>query len=127
MPEPPLLLADRVTGIDAEPGVLGRGTIWTETDVAADAWYLHDGRMPAGIMIEAGQADLLLISCMGIDLLNRGERVYRLLGCELTYHGELPVPGETLATRSTSTATPRTATSACSSSTTTARPPVDRG
>ena len=37
MPEPPLLLADRVTGLVAEPGVLGQGTIWTETDVAADA------------------------------------------------------------------------------------------
>ncbi|MEM7587671.1 MAG: beta-ketoacyl synthase N-terminal-like domain-containing protein, partial [Acidobacteriota bacterium] len=33
MPEPPFLLADRVTGIDAEPGTMGTGTIWTETDV----------------------------------------------------------------------------------------------
>jgi hypothetical protein len=32
MPEPPLLLADRVTGIDAEPGSMGKGTLWTETD-----------------------------------------------------------------------------------------------
>ncbi len=38
----------------------------------------------------------MLISYMGIDLLNRGERVYRLLGCTLTYHGDLPEPGETL-------------------------------
>ncbi|MDP1569498.1 MAG: beta-ketoacyl synthase N-terminal-like domain-containing protein [Vicinamibacterales bacterium] len=96
MPEPPLLLADRVTGIDAEPGVHGTGTIWTETDVTPDAWYLNDGRMPAGIMIEAGQADLLLISWMGADFLNKGERVYRLLGCELTYHGGLPRVGDTL-------------------------------
>ncbi|HUP22947.1 MAG TPA: beta-ketoacyl synthase N-terminal-like domain-containing protein, partial [Thermoanaerobaculia bacterium] len=97
MPEPPLLLADRVTGLDAEPGVRGTGTIWTETDVRADSWYLHRGRMPAGVMIEAGQADLMLISYMGADLLNRGERVYRLLGCELTYLDDLPRPGETLA------------------------------
>ena len=97
MPLPPLLLADRVTGIDAEPNVLGTGTIWTETDVTADAWYLHRGRMPAGLMIEAGQADLMLISYMGIDRYNQSERVYRLLGCELTYHGELPQPGDTMA------------------------------
>src|SRR5439155_15143335 len=45
---------------------------------------------------EAGQADLLLISWLGVDLLTRGERIYRLLGCELTYHGSRPVPGETL-------------------------------
>ena len=96
MPMAPLLLADRVTGIDADPGVLGTGTIWTETDVRHDSWYLHEGRMPAGIMIESGQADLLLISWMGADFLNRGDRVYRLLGCELTYHGSLPKAGETL-------------------------------
>jgi len=96
MPEPPLLLADRVTGIDAEPGVHGRGVMWTETDVREDSWYLHRGRMPAGIMIESGQADLMLISYMGADFLNKGERVYRLLGCELTYEGDLPKPGETL-------------------------------
>src|SRR5262249_11798348 len=42
MPMPPLLLADRVTGIRGEPGSMGKGTIWTETDVGADAWYLDD-------------------------------------------------------------------------------------
>ncbi|MFF9689624.1 beta-ketoacyl synthase N-terminal-like domain-containing protein [Streptomyces sp. NPDC014623] len=104
MPGPPMLLADRVTGIDAVPAALAElgeehatGTIRTETDVRLDSWYLDPaGRMPAGLMIEAGQADLLLISWLGIDLLNRGERVYRLLGCELTYHGSPPRAGETL-------------------------------
>ncbi|MFO1496275.1 MAG: beta-ketoacyl synthase N-terminal-like domain-containing protein [Lysobacterales bacterium] len=96
MPRPPLLLADRVTALSGEPGSMGRGHIETETDVHADAWYLHHGRMPAGVMIEAGQADLMLISWLGVDALNRGERVYRLLGCELTYHGDLPAQGDTL-------------------------------
>ena len=96
MPMPPLLLADRVLGIDAVPTSMKTGTIWTETDITADAWYLHDGRMPAGILIESGQADLLLISWLGIDLTNRGERIYRLLGCELTFAGRLPAVGETL-------------------------------
>lgn len=104
MPEPPMLLADRVTAIDAEPAALldpgsanEQGTIWTETDVTLDSWYLDaTGRMPCGLMVEAGQADLLLISWLGVDLLNRGERAYRLLGCELTYHGSPPHAGETL-------------------------------
>jgi len=96
MPEPPLLLADRLLGIDAEPGTAGTGTLWTETDVTADAWWLHQGRMPAGIMIEAGQADLMLISWMGADFANKGDRVYRLLGCEVTYLGGLPEIGDTL-------------------------------
>ncbi len=96
MPEPPLLLADRVLGIDAEPGSMTTGTIWTETDVVADGWYVHQAHMPAGVMIEAGQADLLLISWLGADFQNRGKRVYRLLGCQLTYSGGLPTVGDTL-------------------------------
>ena len=97
MPGPPLLLADRVVGIDAAPGSLGKGVIWTETDVEADAWYLDPaGRMPAGLVVEAGQADLLLISWLGADLGNRGERVYRLLGSDVTFHAAPPGPGQTL-------------------------------
>ena len=97
MPGPPLLLADRVVGIDAAQGSLGKGTIWTETDVHADAWHLDPaGRMPAGLVVEAGQADLLLISWLGADLRNRGERVYRLLGSDVTFHAPPPGPGQTL-------------------------------
>ena len=96
MPAGPLLLADRVTGIDAEPGVLGTGILWSETDVRDDSWHLNAGRMPAGILIESGQADLMLISYMGADFLNEGEKVYRLLGCRLTFEADLPRPGDTL-------------------------------
>jgi acyl transferase domain-containing protein/3-hydroxymyristoyl/3-hydroxydecanoyl-(acyl carrier protein) dehydratase/1-acyl-sn-glycerol-3-phosphate acyltransferase len=96
MPMDPLLLADRVTGMVGEPASMKTGTVWTETDVRPDSWYLYDNRMPTGIMIESGQADLFLISWLGIDLLDRGERVYRLLGCELTFHGGLPTVGDTL-------------------------------
>jgi acyl transferase domain-containing protein/3-hydroxymyristoyl/3-hydroxydecanoyl-(acyl carrier protein) dehydratase len=97
MPGPPLLLADRVLGIDAVPGGLGTGVIWTETDVHPDSWYLDaTGRMPAGLVVEAGQADLLLISWLGADRHNRGERVYRLLGSDVTFHGPPPAPGQTL-------------------------------
>ncbi|MFJ1646216.1 beta-ketoacyl synthase N-terminal-like domain-containing protein [Streptomyces sp. NPDC088258] len=104
MPEPPMLFADRVTGIDAVPAALAapgpvrtEGMIWTETDVLPDSWYLDStGRVPAGLLIEAGQADLLLLSWLGVDLLNRGERAYRLLGCEVTYHGSPPEAGDTL-------------------------------
>ncbi|MBM5816765.1 MAG: beta keto-acyl synthase [Cyanobacteria bacterium K_Offshore_surface_m2_239] len=96
MPMAPLLLADRVIGLEGEPGSMGRGIVWTETDIQADSWYLHHGRMPTGILIESGQADLFLISWLGIDLRNRGDRVYRLLGCEITFHTGLPRIGDTL-------------------------------
>lgn len=96
MPEPPLLLADRVMSIDGEPATMGTGTIVTETDVDPDAWYMHNGRMSPGVVIESGQADLLLASWLGADFTNRSERVYRLLGCDLTFMGGLPQAGETL-------------------------------
>ena len=96
MPEPPLLFADRVISIDGEPGTMKTGTIVTETDVDPDAWYMHNGRMSPGVVIESGQADLLLASWLGADFTNRSERVYRLLGCDLTFMGELPKGGETL-------------------------------
>lgn len=98
MPGPPMLLADRVTGIDAEPATMGTGTIWTETDIRSGSWYLdHAGHMPPGVLVEAGQADLLLISWLGADLANRGRRVYRLLGCEATFHAGMPTAGTLLA------------------------------
>ena len=96
MPEPPLLLCDRVLGIDGKAKSMAKGTIWTETDVFHDSWYMVNGRMPAGIFIESGQADLLLISWLGIDFINQGKRAYRLLGCELCFHGPLPKAGDTL-------------------------------
>lgn len=97
LPAPPLLMVDRIVGIDAEPGVDATGTIWTETQIMADEWYLHANAMRPGPLIESGQADLSLISWMGADLRNRDERVYRLLGCEMTVHDEqLPQVGDTL-------------------------------
>ena len=96
MPMPPLLLVDRVRRIEGQALSMGTGAILTETDVRTGAWYMHRGRMAGGVMIEAGQADLLLISWLGIDREVRGNRIYRLLGCDLTYHGGLPQAGETL-------------------------------
>jgi len=96
LPEYPLLLADRITGLDAKPGSMGKGIIWTETDVTPGAWYLHDIYMPAGITVESGQCDLALISYLGADFQNKGKRVYRLLGCDLMYYGNPPRVGDTL-------------------------------
>ena len=97
LPAPPLLLVDRVTGIDAEAGVESLGVIWTETDLTPEDWHIHGGRIRPGPLIECGQADLTLIGWMGADFKNADERVYRLLGCEITFHeGGLPEPGDTL-------------------------------
>ena len=64
----PPLLCDRVTGIDGEPGSMG---LMVELDrdrrLLVQLCYLHDGRMPAGVMIESGQADLCSSISLGID------------------------------------------------------------
>ena len=97
MPAPPLLLADRVLGIEGDQlSMKAPARLWTETDVKEDDWFLNRGRMPFGIFIESGQADLLLISWLGADHEHPGDRVYRLLGCEVTFLGPLPKPGETI-------------------------------
>jgi PfaB family protein len=96
MPAPPFLLVDRVTSLEAEAGQMRTGRVVSETNVKRDAWYLQHNRMCCGLVVEAGHADLLLVSYIGADFLNQGERVYRLLGCELTFFGDLPEVGDTL-------------------------------
>ncbi|MGI5227930.1 beta-ketoacyl synthase N-terminal-like domain-containing protein [Actinoallomurus sp. CA-142502] len=96
LPMPPYLLVDRVTRLDATPNVLGPSALTTEYDVPRAAWYAVDGQVPWSVTIESGQCDLLLISYLGVDFGNRGERVYRLLDCTLTFLGRLPREGDTL-------------------------------
>ena len=65
-------------------------TVVTEFDVAPGDWFLVDGRVPICVCIESGQADLFLISYVGIDHKVLGERVYRLLGADFTFFDEYP-------------------------------------
>ncbi|MER6349238.1 beta-ketoacyl synthase N-terminal-like domain-containing protein [Streptomyces sp. NPDC001532] len=96
LPAPPYLFATRVTQLDAEPGEFRPSFIRTEYDVPEDAWYAVDGQVPPAVTIEAGQCDLLLISYLGADFTNRGQRVYRLLDSTLSFVGDLPRTGQTL-------------------------------
>ncbi|MEU1205271.1 beta-ketoacyl synthase N-terminal-like domain-containing protein [Nocardia sp. NPDC005825] len=96
LPEPPYHFVTRVTEINGTPGVYEPASITTEYDVPVGAWYSVDGLVPCAVTIEAGQCDLLLISYLGIDFRNKGERVYRLLDSELVFHGGLPREGQTL-------------------------------
>ncbi|MGW1076670.1 hypothetical protein ACWD4A_28395, partial [Streptomyces sp. NPDC002537] len=96
-PAPPFLLLDRVLGIDAAPASCGTGTIWSETELPPGSWFLDaDGRLPAALLAETTQANQVLLGWLGLDLLHPGDRVYRFLGCEVTFHGSPPRAGETL-------------------------------
>ncbi len=97
LPQPPVLLVDRVVALDAEPASMGRGVIRTETDPRLDDWYVDPtGRVAPALLTELGQGNILLMSWLGVDLRTGGERAYRVLSCELTYHGSPPVAGETV-------------------------------
>jgi len=96
LPDEPLMLVDRVTNIEAEPQSMTSGRIVTEHDVLEDGWYLDGGRLPTCVAVEAGQADLLLSGYLGIDSETKGLAVYRLLDAGVTFHSELPHPGQVI-------------------------------
>ncbi len=92
LPSPPMLLVDRVLDIEGEPLSLGKGVIRTETDFHRDDWYVDGcGRVPSGLLIEAGQAYLLLLAWLGADLHVGEGRRPRVLGCDVTFHGSPPI------------------------------------
>ncbi|NNK84108.1 MAG: type I polyketide synthase, partial [Desulfobacterales bacterium] len=96
LPDEPLMLVDRIISIEGEKGSLGHGKVVTEHDVLSDVWYLDGGHAPVCITVEAGQADLFLCSYLGIDLVVKGERAYRLLDANVIFHAGLPQPGDTI-------------------------------
>ncbi len=96
LPDDPLMLVDRIMAIDGEMLSMGPGRIVTQHDVVDGAWYLDGGKTPVSITIEAGQADLFLCSWLGIDHQVQGRRRYRLLDAKVTFHRDLPCPGETI-------------------------------
>ena len=96
LPDVPLMLVDRILTVEGTLGELGPGRCVTEHDVEEGAWYLDGGRAPVCIVVESGQADLFLCSYLGIDLVTKGERLYRLLDAQMIVHRDLPRPGETV-------------------------------
>ncbi|NLI78581.1 MAG: hypothetical protein GX442_19335 [Candidatus Riflebacteria bacterium] len=96
LPDEPLNFVDRIVLVEGEKGSLGSGRCVTEHDILPGAWYLDQGRMPTGLAVEAGQADLFLSGWLGIDFKTRGLAVYRLLDATVSFHGPLPQPGDTI-------------------------------
>ena len=104
LPDEPLLLCHRILACtinqdEQHPDTarqLGNGTIQTAHDVRAQAWYLDHNTIPLSIAVEAGQADLFLCSRLGIDFINQGQAVYRLLDAQITCYQPLPAPPSTI-------------------------------
>ena len=96
LPMDPYLLVSRVTGLNAKINEYKPSTMQTEYDIPYDAWFTTDRQIPWAVSVESGQCDLLLISYLGIDFQNKGNLVYRLLDCTLTFTDDLPFEGQTL-------------------------------
>ena len=96
LPMDPYLLVSRVTGLNAKLGEYKPSTMQTEYDIPYNSGYATDTQIPWAVSVESGQCDLMLISYLGIDLENKGEYVYRLLDCTLTFIDDLPFEGQTL-------------------------------
>lgn len=96
LPMPPYLLVDRITKLNAKMGEYKPSQMTTEYDIPLNAWYSVDGQIPWAVAVESGQCDLMLISYLGIDFENKGQLVYRLLDCTLTFLDDLPKEGQTL-------------------------------
>ena len=96
LPMYPYLLVSRVTAMNAKLNEYKASTMTTEYDIPYDSWYSTDKQIPSAVCVESGQCDLLLISYLGIDLKNKGNLVYRLLDCTLTFVDDLPYEGQTL-------------------------------
>ncbi|MEO1624652.1 MAG: PfaB family protein, partial [Bacteroidota bacterium] len=96
LPMYPYLLVSRVTKMNATLGEYKPSTMQTEYDIPYNAWFTTDRQIPWAVSVESGQCDLLLISYLGIDLQNKGDYVYRLLDCTLTFVDDLPYEGQTL-------------------------------
>jgi len=96
LPDEPLMLVDRIVALEGEARSMTSGRVVTEHDIHPGSWYLDGGRIPTCIAVEAGQADLFLSGYLGIDFITKGMAVYRLLDAVVTFHRELPGPGETI-------------------------------
>ena len=96
LPMHPYLLVSRVTGLKGKLGAYQPSTMQTEYDIPHGAWFTTDKQIPWAVSVESGQCDLLLISYLGIDFHNKGNLVYRLLDCTLTFVDDLPFEGQTL-------------------------------
>jgi PfaB family protein len=96
LPMYPYLLVSRVTGLQGKLGEYKPSTMQTEYDIPYNAWFTTDRQIPWAVSVESGQCDLLLISYLGADFQNKGDLVYRLLDCTLTFVDDLPFEGQTL-------------------------------
>jgi PfaB family protein len=96
LPMNPYLLVSRVTKLNATCNEFKPSSMTTEFDIPKDFWCSIDGQVPWAVSVESGQCDLLLISYLGVDFMCKGDRVYRLLDCTLTFLENIPMEGETL-------------------------------
>ncbi len=96
LPKDPYLLVSRITHLEGATHEFKPSKMTTEYDIPYNSWFSTDGQIPWAVSVESGQCDLMLISYLGIDFQAKGELVYRLLDCTMTFLDDLPYEGQTL-------------------------------
>ena len=99
LPMPPYMFVSRVTRFDAQRDRFGKAEIETEYDVPKNAWYTLEKNIPWAVAFESSHGHMLLVSFMGVDFENKGNRVYRILDADSTFISNLPKEGETIRCR----------------------------
>jgi hypothetical protein len=95
LPMSDYLLVSRVTKNTGKVHEYKPCMMTTEYDLPINGSFSRGGDIPWCILVESGQCDLLLISYLGIDFQNKGNRTYRLLNTTVTWFG-VAEEGETL-------------------------------
>lgn len=96
MPSPPYLFVSRVTALSAQKDRLEPCFIEWEYDIAPDAWFLVDGKMPPFVALESSHAMIVAFTVIGCDHLFKGQLCYRAVDSQTTVYSEMPRVGEVL-------------------------------
>ena len=95
MPMREYLLCSRVTSMTCKTKVFKPCKMTTEYDLPINGELSEGGDVPWAVLVESGQADLMMCSYVGVDFQCKGDRVYRLLDTTLKFFG-VAQEGQTL-------------------------------
>ncbi|MBF0299232.1 MAG: hypothetical protein HQK51_10960, partial [Oligoflexia bacterium] len=97
LPARPYLFVDKITKIEVQRNQIKPAFIQSEYTIPNNSWYSSNKQLPFAIISESGQAFLLLLSYMGIDFGNKGEKSFRVLeGSMEFFDTSTPLEGDVL-------------------------------